>query len=113
MSPQAGHPIPGERASVPPSRDAANEYRRLLTALACRARWLGSRDPESAAQESLTRSLENATSRPALEYFFHHDPPAGLEPPEWPLDRLFAWLHAVLHYVVREEQSRAGYQREA
>src|SRR5262249_16095951 len=28
------------------------------------------------------------------------------------LDQLLAWLHAVLHYVVCEERSRAGYQRE-
>ena len=48
-----------------------------------------------------------------MQYFFGHDPSAGLEPPEWPLDRLFAWLHAVLHYVVREERSRVGYQRES
>lgn len=32
----------------------------------------------------------------------------GLEPPEWPLDQLFAWLHGVLLYVVREERSRAS-----
>jgi RNA polymerase sigma factor (sigma-70 family) len=47
-----------------------------------------------------------------MEYYFVEDLPARLEPPEWPLDRLFAWLHAVLHYVVREERSRVGYQRE-
>jgi RNA polymerase sigma factor (sigma-70 family) len=93
-------------------RDAANEYQRLLAALARRARWLGSRDPESAAQESLMRSLENAVSRPAIDYYFAQYLPAGVEPPEWPLDRLFTWLHAVLLYVVREEQSRAGYRRE-
>jgi RNA polymerase sigma factor (sigma-70 family) len=58
------------------------------------------------------RSLENAVSRPAIEYYFAQYLPAGLEPPEWPLDRLFTWLHAVLLYVVREEQSRAGYRRE-
>jgi RNA polymerase sigma factor (sigma-70 family) len=101
MGPQAGHPVP-----------AAIEFQRLLAALARRARWLGSRDPESAAQESLKRSLENAASRPAMEYYFGEDPPAGVEPPEWPLDRLLIWLHAVLHYVVREEQSRVGYRSE-
>ncbi len=112
MSTQAGHPVPGERPSVPLARDVANEFPKLLAALARRAQWLGSRDPESAAQESLKRSLENAISRPAMEYYFGQDSPDGLEPPEWPLDRLFVWLHAVVHYVVREEKSRVGYQRE-
>jgi RNA polymerase sigma factor (sigma-70 family) len=97
---------------VPPARDAVSEYRRLLSTLASRARYLGSRDPESAAQESLKRSLDNAESRQAVEYYFSQDPPAGMEPPGWPLDRLFAWLHAVLHYVVREEQSRASRRHE-
>ena len=58
------------------------------------------------------RSLENPVSRPAMEFYFGLHPPAGADPPKWPLDRLFNWLHAVLLYVVREEQSRAGYRRE-
>ena len=58
------------------------------------------------------RSLENAISRPAMEFYFGQHPPTGLEP-EWSLDRLLVWLHAVLLYVVREEQSRVGYRREA
>jgi RNA polymerase sigma factor (sigma-70 family) len=110
MSPQAGHPVAG--VSAPPARDAVSEYRRLLSTLASRAKWLGSRDPEGAAQEALKRSLENASSQPAVEFYFSQDPPAGLNPPAWPLDQLLAWLHGVLHYVVREEQSRVGYQRE-
>jgi RNA polymerase sigma factor (sigma-70 family) len=108
MSPQTGHPVAGEL----PNGDAAGDYRRLLAALASRARWLGSRDPESAAQETLKRSLENVNSQSAVEYYFSQDLPAGLNPPEWPLDQLFAWLHGVLHYVVREEHSRVGYRRE-
>jgi RNA polymerase sigma factor (sigma-70 family) len=103
MNPQSGHPVAG---------DAATDYRRLLATLASRARRLGSRDPEGAAQEALKRSLENATSQPAIEYYFGEDLPAGAEPPAWPLDQLFAWLHGVLHYVVREEHNRVGYQRE-
>ncbi len=63
MSPQAGPPVAGERLPKPPARDAANEYRRLVATLAAKARWLGSRDPESAAQETLTRSLENPASQ--------------------------------------------------
>src|SRR5271169_5894731 len=110
MSPQAGHPIAEERFPAPVVREAADDYRRLLAALASRARWLGSRDPEGAAQETLKRSWETAASHQAVEYYFSQDPPACLEPAEWPLDRLFAWLHAVLRYVVREEQSRAGYR---
>jgi RNA polymerase sigma factor (sigma-70 family) len=58
------------------------------------------------------RSLENPVSRPAMEYYFGQHPPAALEAPEWTLDRLLIWLHAVLLYVVREEQSRVGYRRE-
>jgi len=95
-----------------PKRDAAIDYRRLLAALASRARWLGSRDPEGAAQESLRRSLENTSSQPAVEYYFSQDLPDGLKPPDWPLDQLFAWLHGVLYYVVREEHNRAGNRRE-
>jgi RNA polymerase sigma factor (sigma-70 family) len=113
MSPLAGPPVTGERLPKPPARDAANEYRRLLSTLASKAHWLGSRDPESAAQEALTRSLENPASQAAVEYYFSQNPPDGHNPPEWPLDRLLAWLHAVLRYVVREERSRAGFQREA
>jgi RNA polymerase sigma factor (sigma-70 family) len=112
MSPPAGHPVAGERLPVSPARDAASDYRRLLAALASRAKWLGSHDPEAAAQETVKRSLENTRSQSAVEYFFSQDLPAGLNPLEWPLDQLFAWLHGVLHNVVREEQSRVSYRRE-
>jgi RNA polymerase sigma factor (sigma-70 family) len=105
-------PTAGPRLSEPLVRDDAGDYRRLLAKLGSRARWLGSRDPEGAAQEALKRSLENAHSQAAVEYYFCQDLRVGLAPPEWPLDRLFAWLHAVVHYVVREERSRAGYRRE-
>jgi RNA polymerase sigma factor (sigma-70 family) len=112
MSPQAGPPTVGERLPKPPARDAANEFRRLVATLAAKARWLGSRDPDSAAQETLARSLENPASRRAVEYYFSPNPPEDLQIPDWPLDHLLAWLHAVLRYVVREERSRAGFQRE-
>jgi RNA polymerase sigma factor (sigma-70 family) len=102
MMPQAGPPI---------ARDPVGDYRRLASALASRAARLGSRDPESAAQEALRRSLENRTSQPAVAYYFGDELPAG-SPPEWPLDQLLAWLHGVLQYVVREEQSRVGFRRE-
>lgn len=97
---------------MPPARDTVSDYGRLLAKLASRAKWLGSRDPESAAQEALKRSLENPSSQPAVEYYFSPDLPSSTEPPEWPLDQLFAWLHAVLRNVIREEQSRARYRRE-
>ncbi|HEX3743122.1 MAG TPA: RNA polymerase sigma factor [Bryobacteraceae bacterium] len=112
MTPHAGPPVAGERLPKPPARDAANEYRRLVARLSARARWLGSRDPESAAQETLTRSLRNPASYAALEYYFSQNPPDGLNDPDWQLDHLLAWLHATLRYVVREERSRAGFQRE-
>jgi RNA polymerase sigma factor (sigma-70 family) len=83
-----------------------------MATLAAKAGWLGSRDPEGAAQETLTRSLENAASHAAVRYYFSQNPPDGLDDPDWPLDHLLAWLHAVLRYVVREERSRAGFQRE-
>ena len=102
MIPQAGPPI---------ARDPVSDYRRLASALASRAARLGSRDPESAAQEALRRSLENRKSQPAVAYYFGEESPVGAMP-EWPLDQLLAWLHAVLQYVVREEQSRAGFRRE-
>lgn len=95
-----------------PPTDAASDYRRLLAALASRARRMGSRDPEGAAQEALKRSLENAGSQPAIAYYFSQDLPADAKPPEWPLDQLFAWLHGVLQYVVREEHARASNRRE-
>jgi len=94
------------------ARDVRSDYRRLLATLASRARWLGSRDPENAAQESLRRSLQNSASQPALDYYFGENPPGDVRPPEWPLDQLYAWLHGVLLFVVREERSRVGYRRE-
>jgi RNA polymerase sigma factor (sigma-70 family) len=111
MGPQAGHSVGGEH-SLSRARDTAGEYRRLLATLASRARWLGSRDPEAAAQEALTRSLENSGPQRAIEFYFSEAPPARAQPPEWPLDQLFAWLHGVLRYVVREELNRASYRRE-
>jgi RNA polymerase sigma factor (sigma-70 family) len=84
-----------------------------VATLAAKARWLGSRDPESAAQETLTRSLGNPASNGAVEYYFSQNPPDCLNNPDWSLDHLLAWLHAVLRYVVREERSRVGFQREA
>lgn len=112
MSSQRGHLVDGERLPVSPPTDAASDYRRLLAALASRARRMGSRDPEGAAQEALKRSLENAGSQPAIAYYFSQDLPADAKPPEWPLDQLFAWLHGVLQYVVREEHARASNRRE-
>src|SRR5262245_65934351 len=113
MRPSAGHFVSGERPLAPPvARNADCDYRRLLAALASRAGRLGSRDPESAAQETLKRSLENAAARPAVDYYFSDRSSGGSDAPEWPLDRLFAWLHAALHFVVREEQSRAAFRRE-
>jgi RNA polymerase sigma factor (sigma-70 family) len=107
-----GDSVGGGRFSISPTRDAANDYGRLLAKLASKAKWLGSRDPEGAAQESLKRSLENVSSQQAIEYYFSPDLPDGLEPPEWPLDQLLAWLHGVLQYVVREEHSRVRNWRE-
>jgi RNA polymerase sigma factor (sigma-70 family) len=92
-------------------RDLVTGYRRLVATLASRAARLGSRDPESAAQEALRRSLENAKSQAAVEFYLSEDPPTGAAP-EWPLDQLLAWLYAVLQFVVREERSRASFQRE-
>lgn len=112
MSRQAGDPVERGRFSISRTRDVTRDYRRLLARLASRARWLGSRDPEGAAQEALKRSLENASSQAAVEYYFSQDLPTGLEPPEWPLDQLFAWLHGVLHYVVLEEHHRISSRRE-
>ena len=95
-----------------PARDVHNDYRRLLAVLASRARWLGSRDPESAAQETLKRSLENASSQAAVAYYFSRELPPDSPAPGWPLDQLFAWLHGVLNFVVREEHNRASNRRE-
>jgi RNA polymerase sigma factor (sigma-70 family) len=60
----------------------------------------------------LKRALENAHSQAAVAYYFSDDLPAGMEPPDWPLDQLYAWLHGVLRFVVREEQHRASSRRE-
>lgn len=93
-------------------RDVQHEYRRLHSVLVSRARWLGSRDSESAAQETLARSLKNPSSLGAIEYYFSAELPAGTPAPEWRLDQLLAWLHGVLTFVVREEQNRASTRRE-
>jgi RNA polymerase sigma factor (sigma-70 family) len=93
-------------------RDTKIDYRRLLGTLESRARWLGSKDPESAAQETLRRSLEDSRSQSAIEYYFSDELPPDSIAPDWPLDRLFAWLHGVLHFVVREEHNRVSNRRE-
>ncbi|HEX3747879.1 MAG TPA: sigma factor-like helix-turn-helix DNA-binding protein [Bryobacteraceae bacterium] len=100
------------RTGPPLERDPASDYRRLVSVLASRAARFGSRDPEGAAQEALRRSLENPKSRHAVEYYLGEESPAASPAPEWPLDRLLAWLHGVLQFVVREEQSRVGFRRE-
>src|ERR1700733_8706787 len=109
--------FPGGRSILSETRDASVDFRRLLNALGSRARRMGSRDPESAAQETLKRSLENALSQPAIEYYFSEElPPDALppdaSPPVWPLDQLMAWLHGVLHFVVLEEHNRTSNRRE-
>ena len=108
MSRMAGDPVAAEHSAYPATAD----YRRFLAMLASRARRLGSRDPESAAQEALRRSLENVNSQAAVEYYFSENARAGLKNPQWPLDQLLAWLHGVVTYVVREEQHRASTRRE-
>jgi RNA polymerase sigma factor (sigma-70 family) len=102
----------GGRSILSETRDAVTDYRRLLNALGSRARRLGSRDPESAAQETLKRSLENALSQAAIEYYFSEVLPLDASAPAWPLDQLMAWLHGVLHFVVLEEHNRASNRRE-
>lgn len=107
MTPKAGPPAGGGSIGHRP----AGDYHRLMGALAARAARLGSRDPEAASQEALRRSLENPKSQRAVEYYFAETAPAG-DGPEWPLDQLLAWLHGVLLFVVREEQSRASFRNE-
>ena len=102
----------GGRSTLSEPRDAISDYRRLLNTLGSRARRMGSRDPESAAQEALKRSLENVVSQPAIEYYFSDELPPDAVPPAWPLDQLMAWLHGVLHFVVMEEHHRVSNRRE-
>jgi RNA polymerase sigma factor (sigma-70 family) len=102
----------GGRSTLSETRDAILDYRRLLNALGSRARRMGSRDAESAAQETLKRSLENSLSQPAIEYYFSEELPMDAAPPAWPLDQLMAWLHGVLHFVVLEEHNRPSNRRE-
>jgi RNA polymerase sigma factor (sigma-70 family) len=98
--------------SLSETRDAITDFRRLLHALGSRARRMGSRDPESAAQETLKRSLENPLSQSAIEYYCSEELPLDAAPPAWPLEQLMAWLHGVLHFVVLEEHNRASNRRE-
>jgi RNA polymerase sigma factor (sigma-70 family) len=106
------HLSAGGRSILSETRDALIDYRRLLNALGSRARRMGSRDPESAAQETLKRSLENPLSQTAIEYYFSEELPLDAVAPVWPLDQLMAWLHGVLHFVVLEEHNRASNRRE-
>ena len=98
------NPNPDERPTGP------HQYRKVIGALALRAARMGSRDPEAAAQEAIRRSLANAASRAAVEYYFHDEPPSEL--PEWSLLQFLGWLHGVLRFVVWEERARASTQRE-
>jgi len=88
------------------THSAASEYHKLMRALAARAMRLGSRDPESAAQEAVQRSLANAAARPALDYYFNEAPPLDPVVPAWTLLQLLGWLHGVLRFVVWEERAR-------
>jgi RNA polymerase sigma factor (sigma-70 family) len=106
------HLLAGGPSILSETRDAITDYRRLLSALGSRARRMGSRDPESAAQETLKRSLENPLSQAAIEYYFNDDLPHDAVTPAWPLDQLMAWLHGVVHFVVLEEHNRASNKRE-
>jgi RNA polymerase sigma factor (sigma-70 family) len=94
------------------THSAASEYHKLMRALAARAMRLGSRDPESAAQEAVQRSLANAAARPALEYYFNEAPLRDPVVPAWNLLQLLGWLHGVLRFVVWEERARASTRRE-
>jgi RNA polymerase sigma factor (sigma-70 family) len=85
---------------------SANDYQKLMKALTARAARMGARDPEGAAQEAVKRSLANALSRSALEYYFHEQPPDQGREPGWSLLQLLGWLHGVLRYVVFEERAR-------
>jgi RNA polymerase sigma factor (sigma-70 family) len=107
----SGDQVAAGRPSGSLASPAAN-YRRFLAILSARARRLGSRDPEGAAQEALRRSFEHPLSQPAVEYYFSENPAAGLKSPEWQLDQLLAWLHGVVTNVVREDQNRASSRRE-
>ena len=106
------HLSAGGRSILSETRDAITDFRRLLHALGSRARRMGSRDPESAAQETLKRSLENPLSQPAIEYYFIEELPLDAAPRLGRLDQLMAWLHGVLHFVVLEEHNRASNRRE-
>ena len=112
MQSQTGNSGPGEVESAPVANEISGGYRRLLSTLAVRAHRLGSRDPEAAAQETFTRSWENAASQPALEYYFRDALPGEPATAIWSLDQLLAWLHTVLRYVVSEERSRVSYRLE-
>jgi RNA polymerase sigma factor (sigma-70 family) len=112
MEGETGRPSSGGVSSTALMRDTRHDYHRLHRVLAARARWLGSRDCESAAQETLARSLRNPTPQAAIEYYFSDDLPPDQPAPEWPLDQLLAWLHGVLTFVVREEHNRASSRRE-
>lgn len=94
-------------------RDATGTYNKLVKTLVPRAIRMGSRDAESAAQETLKRSFENVISREAIEYYLQDDAPAGsTKQPEWTLLQLLAWLHGVLRRVVLEELAQSSYRRE-
>ena len=92
--------------------DTTRAYRKLVAVLAARAVRMGSTDAEAAAQEALQRSLANAKSRAAIEYYFQSATPTGAPQPEWPLEQLLAWLHGVLRFIVKEERARLRFRQE-
>jgi len=112
MEGNASRPGSGRVSCLARMPDTRQDFHRLHRVLVSRARWLGSRDSESAAQETLARSLRNPASQAAIKYYFGEDLPPDLAAPEWPLDQLLAWLHGVLTFVVREEHNRASNRRE-
>jgi hypothetical protein len=97
MLPRASHGE-GERSSSSNSVDSQAHLRRFMAALASRAARLGSRDPESAVQEMLKRSLQNPAARVSIEFYFSQDHTEGTAPGGQSCSRLGA------RYRTNEEQ---------
>jgi RNA polymerase sigma factor (sigma-70 family) len=87
------------------------DYCSLLARLAAKAHRMGLKDPESAAQEVIKRSLSHPEARAAIEFYCADRAARILPTPVWPEERLLAWLHGVLTFVAREQYRASDRER--
>lgn len=76
----------------------------VIRRLAAKARRLGSTDDEAAAQEAISRALQNPHAAEAFRFYFGSSGPTPEQMPGWSPGRLEAWLSVTVRFVVNEQR---------